>query len=349
MDVREQTFPPLPPWRDKGMKIEPSLTQKITKECSVERRLAVANETIDTRYTEHLKIYTDGSITEESTSAAIWIPEIPHEENWKLNLGTARNTMGAELFALNKALTWLALHSVILTKMKVVILTDTMSGILAMNSYYPSSHAYTINLIRDKYRNLSAEGFDITFQWVPSHTGVPGNERADDIAKAAHTNNDEIPCHLDKTEVKSLLRASMIKDWQQKFDIVKGELHLGDIKSKIKNWPWVKNKNRRIETALARLSLGHVGLNKHLNRFNQADSPLCQRCNTDETTEHFLRQCTNYGPARRKMLRNLQLLNIDNPSIAVLLGGGDFSKDKQNKIGDIVSNYLCETGRLGDL
>ena len=49
------------------------------------------------------------------------------------------------------------------------------------------------------------------------------------------------------------------------------------------------------------------------------------------------------------MLRNLQLLNIDNPSIAVLLGGGNFSEEKQNKIGDIVSTYLCETGRLGDL
>ena len=148
MDVRDKTFPFQPPWNDIKMKLQTTLTQQITKECSTERRLAVVNETLEIKYQDHLKIYTDGSITTQSTSAAVWIPEFEHGENWKMDMGTTRNILGAELIALNKALTWLAMHSVILTKTQVVLLTDSMSRILTMQKYFPSSHTHTINQLK---------------------------------------------------------------------------------------------------------------------------------------------------------------------------------------------------------
>jgi hypothetical protein len=54
-----------------------------------------------------------------------------------------------------------------------------------------------------------------------------------------------------------------VEDWQQKWlgdtpDSGTG-LFLLQIKDKIKNWPWASNKNRLVETALARLWLGHAG------------------------------------------------------------------------------------------
>ena len=112
---------------------------------------------------------------------------------------------------------------------------------------------------------------------------------------------------------------------------------------------WASNKNRRTETALAKLRLGHVGLKKHLYRFNQAESPLCLSCNSEETIEHFFINCVNHVSARRKMIRNLRAQNIVNPSIADLLGGENFKEDDQHKIGAIVSTYLSETRKLYEL
>ena len=111
----------------------------------------------------------------------------------------------------------------------------------------------------------------------------------------------------------------------------------------------VSAKNSNSETALCRLQIGHVGLKGHLNRFQLTNSPLCERCNVEETTEHFLLHCQNYAEERRKMTRNLQLENIVNPDITDLLGGGSFNEDLQNKIRDIVGTFINETGRVHEL
>ena len=349
IDVREKILPDQPPWDDIEMKLQTKLSEEITKEYSVEQRLAITNETIETKYKEHLKIYTDGSIAGNSTSAAIWIPSFDHSDNWKMDMGETRNIMGAELMAINKALTWLSIHSIMMENEKVVILTDSMSSIQAMMKYSPSSHTFTINALKTKYKDLTTEGLDITIQYVPSHVGVPGNEKVDELAKAGHI-KDETQFPLDKSEIKVKIKEKMMNSWKQKYEIEKNNgLHLGKIKKDLKKWPWTRNKCRRTETALCRLRIGHVGLKGHLNRFQLTNSPLCERCNVEETTEHFLLHCQNYAEERRKMTRNLQLENIVNPDITDLLGGGSFNEDLQNKIRDIVGTFINETGRVHEL
>ena len=349
VDVRDKTYPDQPPWNDPVMNLKTGLSQPFTKEESTERRLAIVNETLETKYKDHLRIYTDGSIMENSASAAVWIPKFEHSENWKMNMGTARNIMGAELTALNNAMTWLAIHSEILECKNVVLLTDSMSSIQAMKKYFPPSHAFIINALKTKYIDLTAEGFDITIQYVPAHIGIPGNEKADELAKLGHA-KQETQFPLDKTEIKIKIKEKMMNTWNQRYETeINDDLHLGKIKRDIKNWPWARNKCRRTEAALCRLRIGHVGLNKHLNRFELSNTPLCQRCNTDETTDHFLLHCQNHRAERRKMIRSLQKENIINPKTSDLLGGGPYKEEIQNKIRDIVSIYINETGRINDL
>ena len=97
-------IPTDPPWQPHNLILKPNLNQELNKEDSKEEKKNAALETINTQYTEHIHIYTDGSKIENSTSAGLWVPNFQHREGWKLNHGNSRSIMGAELYAINKAL-----------------------------------------------------------------------------------------------------------------------------------------------------------------------------------------------------------------------------------------------------
>ena len=63
IDVQIKTvrIPPDPPWHTLSINLRPDLLQEINKEDSTEKKKAIAIETINTLYTDHLHLYTDGS------------------------------------------------------------------------------------------------------------------------------------------------------------------------------------------------------------------------------------------------------------------------------------------------
>ena len=123
--------------------------------------------------------------------------------------------------------------------------------------------------------------------------------------------------------------------------------HLYRIKKSIAHWPWTSHKMRSIETGLAKLRIGHVGLMSHLARFNMSDTHLCP-CNNTETVEHFLMQCPLYEDIRTEMYLKLNSLNVP-MNIRNVLGGGEYNIHKQKKIQDAIASFLINSGRLGML
>ena len=107
--------------------------------------------------------------------------------------------------------------------------------------------------------------------------------------------------------------------------------------------------NRRVEVAMTRLRIGHVGLNGHLKRFQMADSDLCTTCNVIEDVPHFLMECRKYVWSRRKLKTNLARINVHQPDYRVLLGGGPYPSETQFKIAKLVEDFLEETGMIGSL
>ena len=64
----------------------------------------------------------------------------------------------------------------------VVILTDSASALEAIKNMKESS---IIVEIYEKLFAINSFGIDVNLEWVPAHCGLPGNERADLLAKQA--------------------------------------------------------------------------------------------------------------------------------------------------------------------
>ena len=338
-----------PPWKLKTLVLRTELNEPIQKENSQEEVRALAIETIQTRYNNHLHMYTDGSKTEESTSAAIYIPSIPHEESWKLEYGTTRSIMMAELYAIMKCLMWLAMHHILINLTEIVILTDSKSGIEAIRNPNPGKQSTLLNTIRNLSETLLENGISITIKWLPAHVGIEGNEKADNLAKAANHKQNLTPYPLERYEIKRLVNTAMRESWQRQYDTIKQNLHIGPIKPKIGKWAWAHYGIRNQETIITRLRIGHVELNEYLHRFNQHDSPNCPHCNTPETTSHFLLDCTKYTTQRTRLKLKLRSEEITTFDTNTLLGGGNLTLHKQKEIVKALAFFIKETERFNSV
>ena len=71
---------------------------------------------------------------------------------------------------------------------KTLILTDNLCSLQVFNNL-----SYGKNLLLNKiimlYSFLVKSGLEITFLWIPSHSGIHGNGIADQLAKLAITSN----------------------------------------------------------------------------------------------------------------------------------------------------------------
>jgi ribonuclease HI len=66
---------------------------------------------------------------------------------------------------------------------EIVIITDSLSTIMAAESHTPTNNPKTQSI----RKILDQEGTRITLQWVLSHKEIPSNERADQAANIPTT------------------------------------------------------------------------------------------------------------------------------------------------------------------
>ncbi|KAG0714224.1 Mitochondrial-processing peptidase subunit alpha [Chionoecetes opilio] len=87
---------------------------------------------------------------------------------------------------------------------KAVVYTDSLSSLHLLLSCHPRSSTSLIHTIQ-RALHLTNEGWEIVFQWVPSHAGIPGNEVADSAARMALTDVNTTPFPLPLSAAKRLI------------------------------------------------------------------------------------------------------------------------------------------------
>ena len=172
-----------------------------------------AREEVAFRYSEHLQIFTDGSAGEEGVGSGFAIPALAVEGRRSL---PRVSIFTAELVAIQEALQYIADGD--LPNQPIVVLSDSMASLMAI-MYRSGGRKDIVQNIFALVRNIEDRGGSVEFQWVPSHVGLTGNERADQVAKAAARGKDALPLDipLSYADAKPLLTAAAWTSWREEF------------------------------------------------------------------------------------------------------------------------------------
>jgi len=195
-----------------------------------------------------------------------------------------------ELLAINSALKFLESSNIQNTE--IAIITDSQSAIrLIMDCQ--CFHISTESEILNSIDNLLSKHQIVThLVWIPGHIGLPGNERADLLAKNA-TKKSEIDIISDITlqEIYSRIEQDIYKEWQSYYNRSSTARSYKEIEPIVSKEIKYTNKNRRKEVTLTRLRLGKCRLNNNLHKIRRHENGLCDTCKVPETVQHFLLDC----------------------------------------------------------
>ena len=338
----------IPPWEDIGNYVCAEFAVTTLEHLTDSMVQQMFQDLRNCKYAGYKELYTDGSkmvIPNESVSAALVVMEEDNTlmQNWKLQGDMI--IMEAELYAILKALEYIE------TTMPgpSVIYSGSQSGLGLILNSKPSSARGMIMVIQDKLAQINKLD-PAMIQFIPGHRNIHGNELADMCAKAAHA-NDITPAlsgiHLGDQKVREINKVTT-QYWEENWIANMGTtgkgLFIYDIKSKPELWPWAFNKNRKLETSMARLRVGHAGLNCHLKRFNLKSEDSCD-CGEVETISHYFLHCPLHRTQRNRLKDSLAQLDVDF-NVKNILGGGQYGENTQMYIVEIVGEFLVGTRKL---
>ncbi|EKG09366.1 Reverse transcriptase, partial [Macrophomina phaseolina MS6] len=148
------------------------------------RELAICQHDRTRKDMETLAIYTDGSAIDGHVGAAATAHTAKTRRTKYMGTIKATTVFAAELQGLVMALE-LAEAEMVHGKRKIAVFTDNQAALRALVTPGEQSGQYLLSSIIAKLTGLQQKGASVGFHWIPAHQGVPGNEEADKLAKAA--------------------------------------------------------------------------------------------------------------------------------------------------------------------
>ncbi|XP_045022915.1 uncharacterized protein LOC123466852 [Daphnia magna] len=294
----------------------------------------------NSEHKDHIAIFTDGSTCLKTlkTTCAVYIPETDFKKAWLLTEPT--NSLNAELAAIKQTLkcTYNQIWN------EITILTDSKSAIQAISNFKWETSTSIPEIIQE-INNLKSAGTKINLYWIPSHSGIRGNEIADQLANIRRSADDGATMTHSPNMAEILTK---IKNKHQNRTLEKIKQNSTNQAVTNRNrmgvCTWHTHRNRAIQTALMRLRSGHNKLNATISKWDMNVQPECPNgCAEKENTEHVLIHCPHYSRERRELSDALEELNL--PLEVPTLTGINFNipKHTQGKIAKALIKYITDT------
>jgi len=291
-------FPkPVEPWKTPGsinFIVPPG--RKDTTEANRLMAMEALNDNTCYDYT----IYTDGSAVEGTKLGGAGIVITTGDNNnptvvkeLSLPAGKWSSSYQAEMTALTKALQETNEHY---KEKKIRIVTDSKSTIDTIKGLNGTSKlkSHLDSNILNELLKCNNNHIDLTFTWCPSHCGVPGNERADDLAdRGGQLNQEETKITYDtaKAVIKRATKAGREIRHERLCKIYgkQGE----NIKAKGKE---ERSLNRAEQVNISRLRSGHHPelreWRKKIGLIEEEEDSKCRLCQEEEETSiHVICHC----------------------------------------------------------
>jgi ribonuclease HI/endonuclease/exonuclease/phosphatase family metal-dependent hydrolase len=281
-------------------------------------------------------IYTDASSMEESTGIGVGLavyemrdftPNLIYTE--KKNIGKEQLVYNGELEGIVRACEYAA--EIAIPEQTFKICADNQASLhrLARPSDNPGQEwqlraILAAEEVKDKNANIE-------LHWVPGHTDIEGNEKADMEAKLASTgatNGNTTSYAMVGVKMNSKLRQqhlSAIAAAKRKMVAANANTYLNKYPPKIrKQVVMPKNTPRAVSSAYYQLKLQHGRFNGYIyRRSNYSSDKNCPCGNAKQTPRHLLLECKQYKQVRKEVLRKespkdltMQYLLHSRPGIA---------------------------------
>ena len=268
--------------------------------------LRAALETIDSYSDTWIHVYTDGSAFRGTSKAGYGVLiHYPDGSSGKFSgaCGEHASNYIAEIAAIETSLHYIKtfFQTFPARKQNIVIFTDSKSALDGLDND-PTNNEEFRKILLETHELIETYGVEITMQWIPGHSDIPGNDIADTLAKTG-SRQEQPPTKTTYETVKQIIRSNFKEEWLNEWAMGT----TGRVLFQHMTTPNINDNldklSRKDQATIFRLRTQHIPLNSHLNRIGAIAEKECPLCNhADETVEHHLFNCTKLSDLRKKLL-----------------------------------------------
>ena len=269
---------------------------------------SMALETISSYPENTIHAYTDGSavraIRNGGYGSIVSAPDLEEPILLSGPCGAYCTNYDAEVVAIQKTLDTILQHlgDGKLEAKDIVIFSDSQSAIQAVQNWQDGEAKGIENIIQSSDKIWRLYDKEITIQWIPGHSDIRMNDKADKLAKSgSHMQQENIPTSYETA--KQIAKQNSQEVWYNAWTTDEKGRTLYKYQNKPNPRDAICNLDRRDQCNIFRLRTGHVMLNGHRNRIDPLFPPMCRHCGYPyETVEHHLLYCEELIDLRESLL-----------------------------------------------
>lgn len=291
---------------------------------------------INKSFKDYEIIFTDASLEPESQNCGVGIFNRTKNISITGKCINGTSICAAEILAIR-----IAIETIQNNPEKILIISDSMSAIQKI-CRQGFNHTTDINTLktRENISKLKNEDKKIQLLWIPSHSNILGNERADQLAAQARNTNNLVNNNLHYLNLLSQEKDNIWKEWIRVYKHIsqqKGAYYYSLVDSPSQK-PWFAqntNLTRGKISLLCRMRTGHILSPKHLFKIGINDNENCE-CGQVGDLTHILFSCNNRTQQCQQLYNNLAKI------IPTPISIPDILRNPSGKASLILIKYLEE-------
>ena len=269
----------------------------------------------------HFKLWCDGSKLEKggTGAAVVWKSHISQKwQEQKLSLGLNKEIFDAKMWGVSEAFKIVEKTTRLVQEPWVInIFCDSQSIINNLRQCNVGAGQALKLQIYQKAQELVERGHSIFIRWIPGHSGVEGNERADKAAReAALGRRVRTAKWTSLTHVRRQIteeKQSQVRTWHGQKTLERERnrrgFYIPSVKSQIH--PLLGQARKCYASRFYQLKTGHGAIGTFLKRIRAVESAECWWCgDREQSALHLYTSCQKWKKERPVLKRSLAKIGI---------------------------------------